>query len=106
VPEAINQVWSMEFMQDQLEDGRNLRLFSVVNDFNRKALDIEVNFSHPSERVIRALKQIISCCSEPQATRCYNGPENISGTIQNWSKAWGIRSEYILLGKSQQNAYV
>ena len=95
VPEGINQVWSMDFMHDKLEDGRNLRLFNVIDDFNREALGIEVDFSLPSERVIRALKQIISWRGKPQVIRCDNGPENISGTIQNWAKEWGIRFEYI-----------
>jgi putative transposase len=104
VPEAINQVWSMDFMHDKLEDGRNLRLFNVIDDFNREALGIEVDFSLPSERVIRALKQIISWRGKPRVIRCDNGPENISGTIQNWAKEWGIRFEYIQPGKPQQNA--
>ena len=52
VPQAINQVWSMDFMHDSLEDGRNIRLFNVIDDFNREALGIEVDFSLPSERVI------------------------------------------------------
>jgi putative transposase len=60
VPDAINQVYSMDFMHDKLEDGRSLRLFNVIDDFNREALGIEVDFSLPSERVIQALKQIIS----------------------------------------------
>jgi len=59
VPAAINQVWSMDFMHDQLVDGRSIRLFNVIDDFNREALGIEVDFSVPAERVIRALKQII-----------------------------------------------
>jgi putative transposase len=106
VPQAINQVWSMDFMHDKLEDGRNLRLFNVIDDFNREALGIEADFSLPSERVIRALNQIISWRGKPQVIRCDNGPENISGTIQNWAKEWGIRFEYIQPGKPQQNAYV
>jgi putative transposase len=72
VPESINQVWSMDFMHDRLEDGRNLRLFNVIDDFNREALGIEVDFSLPSERVIRALKQIISWRGKPQVIRCDN----------------------------------
>jgi putative transposase len=60
VPQAINQVWSMDFMHDSLEDGRNFRLVNVIDDFNREALGIEVDFSLPSERVIRFLMQIIS----------------------------------------------
>ena len=52
VPQALNEVWSMDFMQDQLEDGRTFKLFNVIDDFNREALGIEVDFSLPSERVI------------------------------------------------------
>ena len=106
VPQAINQVWSMDFMHDKLEDGRNLRLFNVIDDFNREALGIEVDFSLPSERVIRTLKQIISWRGKPLVIRCDNGPENISAVLQNWAKDSGIQMEYIQPGKPQQNAYV
>lgn len=53
VPQVINDVWSMDFIHDQMEDGRNLRLFNVIDDFNREALCIEIDFSLPSARVIR-----------------------------------------------------
>jgi len=106
VPEAINQVWSMDFMHDQLEDGRSIRLFNVIDDFNREALGIEVDFSIPSERVIRYLEQIISWRGQPQAIRCDNGPEYVSTTLQNWANKKKIRIEYIQPGKPQQNAYV
>jgi putative transposase len=59
VPESINQVWSMDFMHDQLSDGRSYRLFNVIDDFNREGLGIEVDFSLPAERVIRSLEWII-----------------------------------------------
>ena len=49
----INQIWSMDFMHDQLADGRNIRLLNVVDDFNREGLGIEVDFSLPAERVTR-----------------------------------------------------
>jgi putative transposase len=65
VPLAINQVWSMDFMHDQLEDGRNFRLFNVIDDFNREALGIEIDFSLPSARIIRALDQIIEWRGKP-----------------------------------------
>ena len=45
VPEAINQVWLIDFMHDKLEDDRSLRLFNVIDDFNREALGITVGFS-------------------------------------------------------------
>ena len=67
VPPATNQVWSMDFMHDQLEDCRSIRLFNVIDDYNRQGLGIEVDFSVPSERVIRALKQVIEWRDKPLA---------------------------------------
>ena len=107
VPEAINEVWSMDFMHDQLSDGRSFRLLNVIDDDNREALGMEIDFSLPSERVIRALKQIIvEWRGRPLVIRCDNGPENISGVIQNWAEQSGIAFQYIQPGKPQQNAYV
>ena len=59
MPNGINQTWSMDFMHDQLEDGRSFRLLNVIDDFNREALSIEVDFSLPAERVIRTLDRVI-----------------------------------------------
>ncbi len=67
VPQQRNQVWSMDFMHDQLEDGRSFRLFNVIDGFNREALGIEVDFSLPSERVIRALRQISAGVASPKS---------------------------------------
>ena len=106
VPTAINPVWSIDFMHDQLEDGRSFRLLNVIDDFNREALGIEVDFSLPSARVIRALEQIIEWRGKPTAIRCDNGPENVSGLIQQWAMQRRIRIDYIQPGKPQQNAYV
>ncbi len=106
VPEAINQVWSMDFMHDQLADGRSFRLFNVLDDFNREGLGIEVDLSLPSARVIRSLDQIIDWRGKPNAIRCDNGPEYISGALLAWAQQRGIRIEHIQPGKPQQNAYV
>jgi putative transposase len=46
-------------MHDQLSDGQSIRLFNVIDDFNREGLGIEVGFSLPSERVIMAVDRII-----------------------------------------------
>jgi len=72
VPEAANQCWSMDFMHDQLEDGRSYRLLNVIDDLNREALGIEVDFSLSAERVIRALDQIIKWRGKPVAIRSDN----------------------------------
>jgi putative transposase len=105
-PVEINQVWSMDFMHDQLQDGRSFRLFNVIDDFNREGLGIEVDFSLPSERVIRSLEQIIEWRGKPGIIRCDNGPEYISNNLQAWAAQQDIRLEHIQPGKPQQNAYV
>ncbi|MDR5785284.1 IS3 family transposase [Caballeronia sp. LP003] len=106
VPVSVNSVWSMDFMHDQLKDGRSIRLLNVIDDFNREALGIEIDFSLPSARVIRALEQIIGWRGKPMAIRCDNGPEYLSETITQWAMTHGIALNYIQPGKPQQNAYV
>lgn len=106
VPDTANQVWSMDFMHDQLADGRSIRLFNVIDDFNREGLSIEVDFSLPAERVIRALDQLIEWRGQPRIIRCDNGPEYISSQTLAWAKKRGIQIAFIQPGNPQQNAYV
>lgn len=106
VPKAINHSWSMDFMHDRLEDGRPIRLFNVIDDFNREGLGIEVDFSLPAERVIRSLDRIIEWRGKPALLRCDNGPEYISTALRTWANRRSIRLMYIQPGKPQQNAYV
>ena len=106
VPAAINQCWSMDFMHDQLSDGRSYRLFNVIDDFNREALTIDIDLSLPAERVVRALDQVIEWRGKPLAIRSDNGPEYIGSTLANWAQRQGIRLDHIQPGKPQQNAYI
>jgi len=106
VPNNINESWSMDFMHDQLSDGRSIRLFNVIDDFNREGLEIEVDFSLPSSRVIRSLERIIEQRGKPKTIRCDNGPEYISHQLKNWAFTNDIGIEYIQPGKPQQNAYI
>lgn len=94
VSSAVNQIWSMDFMHDQLEDGRNFRLFNLIDDCNREALGMEIDFLLLSVRIIRMLVQIIEWLGQPDVIRYDNGPENISGLIQSWAGSKGIRLDY------------
>lgn len=81
VPDTINQVWSMDFTQHRLSDRHTFLLFTVLHDFNREALEIEVDLLLPSVRVIQALEQMIEWRGKPRAIRCAHGPECISATL-------------------------
>lgn len=106
VPQQINQVWSMDFMSDSLADGRTLRTFNVIDDYNRECLTIDVDLSLPSARVIRGLEQVIEWRGKPDAIRCDNGPEYISQQLIDWANRQQITLLYIQPGKPTQNAYV
>jgi len=106
VPTAMNQVWSMDFMSDALSDGRKIRTFNVMDDYNREGLTIDVDFSLPSERVIRSLEQVIEWRGKPAAIRCDNGPEYISHKLEEWTTKHQITLLFIQPGKPNQNAYI
>jgi len=96
----------MDFMHDQLADGRCYRLFNVIDDCNREGLTIDVDFSLPAERVKRSLDQTIEWRGKPNRIRCDNGPEYISGVLAAWAEEHGIVLCFIQPGNPQQNAYV
>jgi putative transposase len=85
----------MNFMADQLADGRSIRTLNVLDDFNREGLCIEVDFSLHAVRVVRSLNQIIEWRGKPQAICVNNGPEYISGTLMEWADKQGVRLEHI-----------
>jgi len=106
VPTAPNQVWSIDFMSDSLSDGRKLRTFNVLDDYNREGLAIDIDLSLPSERVIRSLEQVIEWRGKPSAIRCDNGPEFISRQLVDWAIKNKITLLFIQPGKPTQNAYI
>ena len=106
VPESINECWSMDFMHDQLSDGRSCRLFNVIDDFNREGLSIDADISLPAERVIRSLNRIIEWRGKPNKIRCDNGPEYISHKLVLWAERHNIELCFIQPGNPQQNAYI
>lgn len=106
VPDAPNQVWSIDFMTDSLVDGRKFRLLNVIDDFNRESLAIEVDTSMPSPRVIRVLNRIIAQRGKPANIRTDNGPEFTCYRLQQWCNDNHITLQYIQPGKPTQNAYI
>ncbi len=73
VPQEVNITWSIDFMHDRLGDSRSFRTFNVLDDYNREGLGIDVDFSLPAARVIRALDQIIEWRGKPKTIRSDNG---------------------------------
>ena len=105
-PEKINQVWSIDFMNDSLWNGNSFRLLNVIDDYNREILWMEVDTSLPALRVIRVLECLKESRGLPEMIRLDNGPEFISHKLDMWCKTNRITLAFIQPGKPTQNAYV
>jgi putative transposase len=105
-PGDMNQVWSVDFMNDTLWDGRKYRLLNIIDDYNREVLAIEAGTSLPTTRVIRTLEYLKEFRGLPAIIRVDNGPEFISGKLDAWCKENKIALVFIQPGKPTQNAYV
>jgi len=106
VSQAMNECWSADFMSDALWDGRRFRTFNVVDDFNREALAIVVDFSLTAERVVRELERIAAVCGYPLKLRTDNGPEFIALALADWAEQHGVTLEFIKPGKPMQNGFI
>jgi len=103
---APNQEWSMDFVHDQLATGQRIRTLSIIDNFTRECLALEVDTSLPSLRVIRTLNQIAEQRGLPQVIRTDNGPEFTSRRFLSWSLEKRVRATTIEPGKPVQNAYI
>ena len=101
-----NDCWSLDFMSDNLTDGRSYRVLNVIDDFNREGLAAEVDHSLPSERVVRVLDQIAEERGYPRKLRSDNGPEFIAAALSRWAEKNRVELTPIQPEKPTQNAYI
>ena len=101
-----NEVLSMDFVFDQLANGRRIKCLTVVDDFTRECVDIAVDHGLGGADVVRVLEQITHFRGYPAAVRTDNGPEFTSRVFLAWTQKHGIRHILIQPGKPMQNGYI
>lgn len=106
LPTAPNQRWSMDFVSDQLSNGRRFRVLNVVDDYSREMLGQLISTSINGRQVTRFLDQLIEERRKPSKVICDNGTEFTSKAMFFWSKETRVTLGFIQPGKPTQNAFV
>lgn len=98
-----NQVWAYDFVFDRCANGEQLKCLTVIDEWTREALAIDVAGSLRSGRVIEVLSRLVSVHGAPQYLRSDNGPEFVSNAVLKWLTDAKIDAAHIAPGKPWQN---
>ena len=104
-PLKVNQRWSLDFVSDQMTDGRRFRILTVIDNCTRECLALVADTSLSGQRVARELDAIIARRGRPDMIVSDNGAEYTSNAILGWADETGVGWHYIAPGKPQQNGY-
>jgi putative transposase len=102
-PVGIGQVWAYDFVFDACANGQQLKCLTIVDEYSRECLAIDVAGSIRSGRVIEMLSKLVSVHGAPQYLRSDNGPEFVSRAILRWLAGAQIDTAHIDPGKPWQN---
>ena len=102
-PTGPNSVWAYDFVYDACANGQQIKCLTVIDEFTRECLAIDVAGGIRSKRVIEVLSQLVSVRGAPRYLRSDNGPEFVSHRILEWIEQSGIGSALIDPGKPWQN---
>ena len=100
---GANQLWAYDFVFDACANGQQLKCLTVIDEFTRECLAIEVAGSLRSGRVIEVLSRLITVRGAPKFLRSDNGPEFVSRAVLRWLQDAGIDTAPIDPGKPWQN---
>jgi transposase InsO family protein len=101
----MNQVWSFDFCHDRTADNRPLKIFSVIDEFTRRCLVIEVERHITGVDVVKILKELMKEQGVPEHIRCDNGPEFVCSAVKSWLARSKVSALYIAPGSPWENGY-
>ncbi len=102
----LNEVWSWDFVHDRTDNGGSLKMLTLIDEYSRQCLRIEVGRKLKSKDVLDALAEAMAERGVPHHIRSDNGPEFIARDVQDWLAEMGICTIYIDPGSPWQNGHV
>jgi len=104
-PEYRHHVWSYDFVHERTHDGRALRLLTVIDEYSRESLAIEVARKLNSRDVLRTLARLFVWHGIPVHIRSDNGPEFTAKLVRRWLKRLNVKTLFIEPGSPWENGY-
>ncbi len=105
-PTHRNHVWSYDFVAERTEDGRQLKLLIVIDEFTRECLAIEPARSFKAKDVIGLMQYLFAVRGAPEHLRSDNGPEFVAKEVRRWLGRALVRTLYIAPASPWENGYV
>ena len=102
----INHVWSYDFLVDRTEDGRQLKLLGVIDEYTRECLALEVSRSFTAQNVVENLQYLFAVRGRPEHLRSDNGPEFVARSVRRWLAQAEVKTLFINKGSPWENGYV
>lgn len=100
-----NHIWSIDFVHDKLSNGRPYKMLTVLDEYTREALCVNVASRMGSAEVLEALYPLLLCRCKPEYLRSDNGPEFSSAPFRDWLLRVGITPIQIYPGSPWENGY-
>jgi putative transposase len=104
--ESPNDVWSWDFIFDTTEEGKTIKILSIVDEKSRFCIDLNVNRKMDRRVVLKALDEACERYGAPRYIRSDNGPEFVAKEVRQWVEERQIGTIYIEPGSPWQNGYV
>ena len=104
-PEHKDHVWAYDFVHDRTHDGRPVRMLTLVDEFTRECLAIDVARRMTSEDVLERLTDLFIRRGVPDHIRSDNGAEFTAKAVREWLARVGVRTLFIEPGSPWENGY-
>ncbi len=104
--ERKDHVWAYDFVQDRTHDGRPFRMLTLVDEYTRECLAIDVARRLRSDDVLERLAWLFATRGVPEHIRSDNGPEFTAKVVRGWLARVQVKTLFIQPGSPWENGYV